>query len=85
MMAAGLIVLAHQSGGAKQDIIEENQTGFFAYDLDSYATMLEQIFDLKEMNRRQIYEHVCDRINRFSRLNFEKVFFHSLETIFFAK
>ena len=47
MMAAGAIVLAHKSGGPKMDIVEEGQTGFLASDIDSYATTMRQILEMK--------------------------------------
>ncbi len=50
MMAAGAIVLAHQSGGPKMDIIDEGQTGFLASDIDSYATIMRQILEMKYAN-----------------------------------
>jgi alpha-1,2-mannosyltransferase len=85
MMAAGLIVLAHKSGGPKMDIIEENQTGFFACDIDSYVAMMEQIFEMTVDERREIQERARDSVERFSRLNFERLFVKSFDKILFVK
>jgi len=85
MMAAGLIVLAHKSGGSKMDIIEEGRTGFLASDIDSYATMMEQIFTMTDDDRHQIQEQARDSIDRFNRLNFERLFLKSFDQILFVK
>ncbi|CAF1185797.1 unnamed protein product [Didymodactylos carnosus] len=53
MMAAGTIVLAHNSGGPKMDIVD-NQTGFLAHDLDSYATKMRQIIELSNDERLRL-------------------------------
>jgi len=81
MMAAGAIVLAHKSGGPKMDIIDEGQTGFLASDIDSYATMMRQILQMKSDERRQIREHARESVDRFSTANFEKQFMEPLEKI----
>jgi alpha-1,2-mannosyltransferase len=85
MMAAGLIVLGHKSGGTKMDIITENQTGFLANDIDSYATMLEQIFSMTVDARHEIQQQSRDSIDRFNRLNFEQLFLKSFDQILFVK
>jgi alpha-1,2-mannosyltransferase len=85
MMAAGLIVLAHKSGGPKMDIIEEGQTGFLACDIDSYATMMEQIIELTVDERRQIQARARDSVDRFSRLNFERLFLESFDQMLFVQ
>jgi len=85
MMAAGLIVLAHKSGGPKMDIIEENQTGFFACDIDSYATMMKQIFEMTVDEQSEIQQRARDSVERFNRLNFERLFVKSFDKILFVK
>lgn len=47
-MAAGLVPLVHASGGPLMDIIQANQTGFFATDVDSFAARLDEIFGSSE-------------------------------------
>ena len=85
MMAAGLIVLGHKSGGTKMDIITENQTGFLAYDIDSYVAMLEQILSMTDDARHEIQQQARDSIDRFDRLNFEQLFLKSFDQILFVK
>ncbi len=81
MMAAGAIVLAHKSGGPKMDIIDEGQTGFLASDIDSYATMMRQILQMKSDERKKIREQARESVDRFSTTNFEKHFMEPLEKI----
>ena len=81
MMAAGAIVLAHKSGGPKLDIIEEGQTGFLASDVDSYATAMRQILDMKPTDQQVIRERARESVDRFSTSNFELQFMKPLEKI----
>ncbi|CAF0826015.1 unnamed protein product [Rotaria sp. Silwood1] len=85
MMAAGAIVVAHKSGGLQMDIIDEGKTGFFASDIDSYVTMMEMILEMKSDERRQIQEKARNSVDRFSILNFEKLFMEPFEKILFVK
>ncbi|CAF1341078.1 unnamed protein product [Adineta steineri] len=81
MMAAGSIVLAHKSGGPKMDIVDEGQTGFLAVDIDSYATMMRQILEMKSDEREQIRIRARESTDRFSVINFEKHFMDPLDKI----
>ncbi|CAF4608367.1 unnamed protein product [Rotaria sp. Silwood1] len=81
MMAAGAIVLAHKSGGPKMDIIDEGETGFLASDIDSYATTMRQILEMKSDERQQIRERARESVDRFSTINFEKRFMEPLDKI----
>ncbi len=81
MMAAGAIVLAHKSGGPKMDIVDEGETGFLASDIDSYATTMRQILEMKSDERRQIRERARESVDRFSIKNFEEKFMEPLEKI----
>jgi alpha-1,2-mannosyltransferase len=47
-MAAGLVTLAHGSGGPKADIIEPGLNGFLAIDAEGYARALAKIYSLGE-------------------------------------
>merc|ERR1711998_806991 len=53
-MAAGAVVLAHDSAGPRMDIVvpvNGERTGFLATDEDSYAAALEEIFALDDKGR----------------------------------
>lgn len=81
MMAAGAVVLAHKSGGPKMDIIDEGETGFLASDIDSYATAMRQILEMKSTERQQIREHARESVDRFSAKKFEEQFMEPLEKV----
>lgn len=85
MMAAGAIVIAHKSGSPKADIINEGKTGFFASDIDSYATMMGDIIEMKNDERHQIQEQARASVDKFSLLNFEESFMGPLDNILFLK
>lgn len=81
MMAAGAIVLAHNSGGPKMDIVDEGQTGFLASDIDSYATMMRQILEMKPEEREKMRERARESVDRFSTANFERCFIEPFEKV----
>ena len=78
-MAAGAIVLAHKSGGPKMDIVDEGQTGFLAADIDSYATAMRHVLEMKSEERQQMRERARESVDRFSVSNFETKFMEPLE------
>lgn len=50
MMAAGLLTIAHNSGGPKADIVDPGQTGFLAERVEEYADIIEEIAAKYEEN-----------------------------------
>jgi len=48
MMAAGLIVVAHRSGGPQSDIIHPGKTGFLASNASEYAGKLHRALTTKD-------------------------------------
>ncbi len=85
MMAAGMIVVAHKSGGPQMDIIDEGQTGFLASDIDSYATIMQQILEMTADERHKIQEQARDSVKRFNKSNFERLFTELFDKILFIK
>ena len=49
MMAAGMIVVAHNSGGPKSDIVSPHQSGFLATTADEYADAIYEAFTLDNL------------------------------------
>ena len=45
-LAAGLIMIANNSGGPKLDIIKENNNGYLAKDVDDYAKTIDSILKM---------------------------------------
>lgn len=84
-MAAGLMALAHNSGGPKYDIVVEYQgekTGFLASDEDSYAECLSEIFSMTSERSMQIRQNARISVQRFSDSQFEKNFLNLIHPLF---
>lgn len=61
-MAAGLLTLAHNSGGPASDIIRHRQTGFLASTQEEYVSCIKEMVGMEEEERmkmkRKAREHV---------------------------
>ncbi|XP_053141076.1 GDP-Man:Man(3)GlcNAc(2)-PP-Dol alpha-1,2-mannosyltransferase isoform X2 [Hemicordylus capensis] len=84
-MAAGTIILAHNSGGPKLDIVvpyEGNITGFLAENEESYAETMAYIFSLSSAKRLKIRQNARQSVRRFSEQEFDEAFLLSVEELF---
>ncbi|XP_052526823.1 GDP-Man:Man(3)GlcNAc(2)-PP-Dol alpha-1,2-mannosyltransferase [Tympanuchus pallidicinctus] len=84
-MAAGTVILAHNSGGPKLDIVvpyEGRMTGFLAENEDSYAETMAHIFSMSPEERLEIRESARQSVCRFSDQRFEETFLLSVEPLF---
>ncbi|XP_016987929.1 GDP-Man:Man(3)GlcNAc(2)-PP-Dol alpha-1,2-mannosyltransferase [Drosophila rhopaloa] len=83
-MAAGLIMVAHRSGGPLLDIVETSegsQNGFLAVDAVEYAeNILHIIVNNDEMNGIRTAARAS--VERFSEQEFEKNFLRAVSTLF---
>jgi alpha-1,2-mannosyltransferase len=86
MMAAGLIVIAHNSGGPKTDIVVplrvENTanmttttTGYLASTVDEYAECIHNILSLNAVEETTIRNNAMESAKRFT----DEVFVESFE------
>ncbi|TPX41253.1 GDP-Man:Man3GlcNAc2-PP-dolichol alpha-1,2-mannosyltransferase [Synchytrium endobioticum] len=77
-MGAGLIVVAHNSGGPKSDIVtdsyEHGISGFLATTVDDFAHALYRAATLSPQQRLGIIEHGRLKTQAFSNQAFEKAF-----------
>ncbi|XP_006639387.2 GDP-Man:Man(3)GlcNAc(2)-PP-Dol alpha-1,2-mannosyltransferase [Lepisosteus oculatus] len=83
-MAAGMVVLAHRSGGPLLDIVvphEGGATGFLADDEDGYAEALERILALSPEARLEIRRNARQSVSRFSDREFEASFLSAVEPV----
>ncbi|KAH8405420.1 hypothetical protein KR222_011524, partial [Zaprionus bogoriensis] len=84
-MAAGLIMIAHKSGGPLLDIIETSegsQNGYLATDAVEYAAnILNIILNPTETNENMIAA-ARSSVERFSEKEFDKHFLRAISTIF---
>jgi len=83
-MAAGTVVLAHDSGGPKLDIVVDHdgqRTGFLASDADSYASSLNAIFALSADALMDIRRNALESVKRFSDAQFSETFLRVTEQL----
>ncbi|KNE71303.1 hypothetical protein AMAG_15543 [Allomyces macrogynus ATCC 38327] len=82
-MAAGVVPLAHRSGGPKADIVVPYRgvvTGFLAESVEEYAYALVKILTMDETERVRIQENARLAVaERFSDVTFEKAFVDAVE------
>lgn len=72
-MAAGLVVLAHDSGGPKLDIVVEHEgkpTGFLATTAEQYANMLNHIVTLPLNELSTLRDNARQSVQKFSEEEF---------------
>ncbi|KAJ7341507.1 hypothetical protein JRQ81_005690 [Phrynocephalus forsythii] len=84
-MAAGTIILAHNSGGPKLDIVvpyEGNITGFLAENEEGYADTMAHILTLPPTKRLEIRQNARQSVKRFADQEFEEAFLLSVEPLF---
>lgn len=84
-MAAGTVILAHDSGGPKLDIVvpyEGNITGFLADNEDTYAETMAHILSLSAEKSLEIRKNARHSVSRFSDQEFEVTFLSSVEQLF---
>ncbi|XP_004447132.1 GDP-Man:Man(3)GlcNAc(2)-PP-Dol alpha-1,2-mannosyltransferase [Dasypus novemcinctus] len=84
-MAAGTVILAHNSGGPKLDIVvpyEGDITGFLAENEEGYAETLAHILSMSEEKRLEIRKNARASVSRFSDQEFEVTFLSSVEKLF---
>mmetsp|Transcript_13411 Transcript_13411/g.15390 ORF Transcript_13411/g.15390 Transcript_13411/m.15390 type:complete len:342 (+) Transcript_13411:548-1573(+) len=85
MMAAGLLVIAHNSGGPKEDIIVTlpgtERTGFLALTKDEFADSMNAALSMSKEEATRTRQRAIDSVNRFSDdtfgLSFKRVILDS--------
>lgn len=82
--AAGVIALAHNSGGPKLDIVigeREQKTGFLANTVEEYANQIKHIFEMTLEERSKVQIKAREACERFSESQFETDFLQSIEQL----
>ncbi|KAJ8679055.1 hypothetical protein QAD02_014842 [Eretmocerus hayati] len=83
-MAAGLIMVAHASGGPKADIIETqsgSQNGFLATKAEEYAQIIAYIIKMTPREKDMMRNAARSSVQRFSNEHFVKEFTRTLEPL----
>ena len=76
-MASGSIILAHNSGGPKLDIVvgeDGEKVGYLADDEDTYSNAMKQIFSLSKEQKLNMQQAARKSVVRFSEKEFEAGF-----------
>lgn len=88
MMAAGVILVAHNSGGPKVDIIEHAESGFLATSADEYAECFARVLDLYDehggddcQDLARMREKAIASVQRFSQEHFCQQFTSAMAPI----
>ncbi|XP_019621446.1 PREDICTED: GDP-Man:Man(3)GlcNAc(2)-PP-Dol alpha-1,2-mannosyltransferase-like isoform X1 [Branchiostoma belcheri] len=84
-MAAGTIILAHESGGPKMDIVVEHNgscTGFLAHDEKTYADAIRTILSMSPEERMEVRRNGRESSSRFSDQEFQTSFLNASEALF---
>ncbi|XP_076467981.1 GDP-Man:Man(3)GlcNAc(2)-PP-Dol alpha-1,2-mannosyltransferase-like isoform X2 [Babylonia areolata] len=83
-MAAGNVMLAHDSGGPKLDIVVPHDgapTGFLASSEPQYAQAMASIFSMTRAQRLTLRQNARESAKRFSEHEFEVSFLACVETL----
>ena len=74
MMAAGLLVVAHNSGGPRTDIVQPGETGFLAATVEEYAEALRAALTMPTAKAAQMRQAARERSKLFSDEVFDQSF-----------
>lgn len=80
-MAAGLITVAHNSGGPKADIIDDKRNGFLCNDVEDFASVLCSISKMKVEERQRIRANAVEKSDQFSNQVFESSLLKELQAL----
>lgn len=81
-LAAGLITVAHNSGGPKLDIIDDQNTGFLANGSEEeFSQIFHKITNFAQNDIHSIRVNARLSVDRFSEQRFEDLFIRAIESI----
>ena len=87
-MAAGQIMIVHDSGASKNELIDtENdlRNGYLAKTIKEYTQSLSDALFLSPVDKRKIRKAARRTAEQFSRLYFQKQFLRTIEAFFITK
>ena len=85
-MAAGLIVIAHNSGGAKDDLLKDDgviKPGFLVKNENEYIAQIEEILVRYNDIKGPLVNYSTQRAEKFSDETFSKQFLDNLNYFLF--
>lgn len=84
-MAAGLIMVAHNSGGPKMDIVEHGKSGYLADSVAEFADCLLSISNMNLRQREQMRTEASKKASLFTTQKFEESFMKLVGPVFRPK
>jgi alpha-1,2-mannosyltransferase len=87
-MAAGTVMIAHNSAGPKMDIVvpyKGEKSGFLAETAEQYAEALYNIYTMNVKKRNLIREAAREHVKKFSQEKFNNDFIEAFNTLCFEK
>ncbi|GAB9469924.1 hypothetical protein Gpo141_00007185 [Globisporangium polare] len=81
MMAAGLVVIANNSGGPAADIVQEEETGYLALTADEYADKMFAILEQEPSKVTEMRSKGRNSCDRFSDQEFGVQFIAAMERV----
>lgn len=84
MMAAGTIVVAHDSAGPREDIVvpyNGHATGLLASTADEYARAIERVLQMSDAQRTELQVNARQSLQRFSDETFARNVIEALDTL----
>ena len=79
-MAAGLIMIAHNSAGPQMDIIDNEKNGYLATTLDEYVEIIEHVLNSDHLT--EMRKDARDKSAKFSDDHFEKSLLNCTKNLF---
>uniref|UniRef100_A0A914XWJ0 GDP-Man:Man(3)GlcNAc(2)-PP-Dol alpha-1,2-mannosyltransferase n=1 Tax=Panagrolaimus superbus TaxID=310955 RepID=A0A914XWJ0_9BILA len=80
-ISAGCIMVAHNSGGPKYDIIKEGITGYLADTAEGYAKCIKNIIDSSDVELQKMRDEAIQDVEIFSVKNFSDNFLKALNEL----
>ena len=77
-MHAGCIPLAHNSGGPKEDIVQDGKNGFLAETVEEYADSMARLLSMSDHDMDEMRLNGKSKAFSFSNEHFERAFVHCL-------
>jgi alpha-1,2-mannosyltransferase len=82
MMANGIIVIAHNSGGPKYDIVNDGVSGFLCTTGDEYASVMYKVIkNMSPQERNRMRHEASSSATRFTDEEFKRNFLVAVEDI----
>lgn len=80
-LAAGLLTVAHKSGGPKMDIVNSESNGYLADNLEEFSDYLCKIVSMSKNKVEKMRLEARESVERFSESEFDYRFISAIELV----